>query len=373
MKPFFRDEVQRNALGSPPNRELLDALQPKYWFAAHLHVKFKATVKHGNLPRRDDDDKERNGPSSLDLVPSQAIGSKTRNSGNEARVAAAENPDDTGDASGTTAATVMTTTHFVGAEASDPCVGLDLTAQMTKFLSLDKCLPRRQYLSIVHVPVPVDKECEQRMVEKGGGCGDDAAARLEYDPEWLAILRKTHHLSRTTAGRVAVPADVDEGVVTSAEVDWVQQRLGPSFEIPNDVFERTVPAHVGPPSPLPRPLPPPLPMMGNPQTDRLLSCLQLDHITTIPFQRPALLCDNEATLTVATVDENEIDVDDDDMDDEEQQDDNEIDIGDGADDVERDLGIQSEVTDVSGIVECGADGSDGGDGNSPKKPRVDTD
>lgn len=47
----------------------------------------------------------------------------------------------------------------------------------TKFLALDKCLPKRRHLQIVDVPSEFD--------------GDK---RLKHDPEWLAILKSTNHL-----------------------------------------------------------------------------------------------------------------------------------------------------------------------------------
>ena len=67
-KPFFREEVgldylmnrlltiipcvqvQNGTLGSPPLLDLLKILKPTYWFAAHLHVKFAALVKHDGQP-----------------------------------------------------------------------------------------------------------------------------------------------------------------------------------------------------------------------------------------------------------------------------------------------------------------------------------
>lgn len=47
-KPFFKEDVESDNLGSKPTGELLEIMKPNYWFSAHLHVKFSALVEHTN-------------------------------------------------------------------------------------------------------------------------------------------------------------------------------------------------------------------------------------------------------------------------------------------------------------------------------------
>ncbi|XP_014209768.1 lariat debranching enzyme [Copidosoma floridanum] len=43
-KPFFKDDIESDRLGSSPAMELLRCHYPSHWFAAHLHCKFTACV-----------------------------------------------------------------------------------------------------------------------------------------------------------------------------------------------------------------------------------------------------------------------------------------------------------------------------------------
>lgn len=49
-KPYFRDDMQSGKLGNPPLMHLLMTIKPRFWFSAHLHVKFGATVQHAPYP-----------------------------------------------------------------------------------------------------------------------------------------------------------------------------------------------------------------------------------------------------------------------------------------------------------------------------------
>ncbi|CAB4017083.1 Lariat debranching enzyme [Paramuricea clavata] len=45
-KGFLREEIESNTLGSYAGQEVLRALQPDFWFSAHLHCRFPAQVVH---------------------------------------------------------------------------------------------------------------------------------------------------------------------------------------------------------------------------------------------------------------------------------------------------------------------------------------
>ncbi len=143
-KSFFREEIERDQLGSRPSQELMESLRSPYWFSAHLHVKFAAIVEHSD-------------------------GSETR------------------------------------------------------FLSLDKCLPRRRFLQVLEIGEPLK---------------DGEKVSFEYDPHWLAVLKSTDHLLSTSPATNHMPgpsgAERWDFKPTEEEVEEAVRSMGGDLTVPEN-------------------------------------------------------------------------------------------------------------------------------------------
>ncbi len=130
--------------------ELLRHLKPTYWFSAHLHVKYPALYQHGGGQRSTG---EGHGGGQRSTEEGQSTSIEGQGSG------------------------------------------------FTKFLSLNKCLPRRSYLQIVEVATDTDQK----------------PYKLTYDPEWLTILRTTEALMRYDRSRWNKPSTGDWYITALAQ------------------------------------------------------------------------------------------------------------------------------------------------------------
>lgn len=115
-----------NNLGSYPNELILSKVQPAYWFSAHLHVHYAAIVDHEMW-------KKGEYPASTQQILGGDRGQPQKpivENPDEIEISLSDDDDETPE------------TKEV--EKTEP--------KITKFLSLDKCLPRRQFLqvSIIH-------------------------------------------------------------------------------------------------------------------------------------------------------------------------------------------------------------------------------
>ncbi|XP_041857445.1 lariat debranching enzyme [Melanotaenia boesemani] len=140
--------------------------------------------------------------------------------------------------------------------------------RVTKFLSLDKCLPYREFLQIIDLP--------DRPSSSEG---------LEYDPEWLAILKATNSLQRTTPQPWNPPENNGlherwDFTASEAAMMEVVEDLSGDLSIP-DNFSQTVPAYdANSPQPYSTPS-----CNTNPQTTELCAKLGLTDIYAQAAQR----------------------------------------------------------------------------------------
>lgn len=274
-KPFFQQEIQSNSLGSPAGEFLLFQLKPQHWFAAHLHVKFAALVRHAP-------------------VAPMAVKEAKPVSG-EVSSAAEGNVDQL--------------------EASQPA-----EQEVTKFLALDKCLPRREFLQVVEIPVAssesaattADNTNSEELAAGGIPEPTREPLKILYDFEWLAVLRATHHLASTSKYAPRVPQE--EMHIEASDIEWVRARhaefvleKGLSDKVDGEWlsdFVKTAPAFGDEERAWDG-----RSFSGNPQTDLLLELLKLPHVVTSPYVGGA---GDGAAGTVGVVeDPNEIDLDDD--------------------------------------------------------------
>ncbi|KZV70064.1 Metallophos-domain-containing protein [Peniophora sp. CONT] len=214
-KPYFRADSEKGELGSPPLMEVLHNLKPQWWFSAHLHVRFEAEVLHGPaLPPQsvpspapvanpdeiaiDDLDIEESDE------PPKADDSATTVPANNANMAAPLNPDEIA---------LDDEEEDVASPPAPPP-----PPSRTRFLALDKCLPKREFLEIVDVPVPEGQSTDGLV--------------FTFDPEWLAIQRAMHPLLSTTNVQPAFPSPEEAWNRVNEEFAWVQANVPKLFKDP---------------------------------------------------------------------------------------------------------------------------------------------
>ncbi|KHN80109.1 Lariat debranching enzyme [Toxocara canis] len=173
-KPFFKEDIEKNALGNPatmiahratgafhmPADPCGGEIRPRYWLAAHLHCKFAALVPHQKDCQ----------------------------------------------------------------ETTEP--------EPTRFLSLDKPLPRRHFIQALEFDVD-----------------EGAEMKLSYDPVWLAILKATDSLTDATKRTTYMPSQCGsicgerwDYRPTEEEINRVQRLFEGDFTIPAN-FRKTAPPH----------------------------------------------------------------------------------------------------------------------------------
>lgn len=204
-KPFFKEEIESRTLGSPPLMELLQCLKPAFWFSAHLHVKFAALFRHGQMDPA--------------IEPSSTTAANTNP---EALDISLDSDDDLPESP-------------KPAPSADIAVDGTVTksATATRFLALHKCLPQTQFLQIINLPSPQDAELESRKASLG--YTQRIPPSLRYNQRWLAITRAFHSHFSLQYRQPDLPDPFSASLLARIEEEerWIEQNLVSPFTTRN--------------------------------------------------------------------------------------------------------------------------------------------
>ena len=186
---------------------LLQNLRPDWWFAGHMHTRFEATVVHPPLPGQAPSISVQKNPDEIQIEDEDEVEGILDTSAQASRKTGpiTSNPDE-----------IVLDDEEDNVDAPPP---LPLTQPSeTRFLALDKCGQKRQFLEVVDVPASQVHD----------------PPLLAYDPEWLAITRAFHPWLSTTRQQPSFPDESTARGLVAKELEWVKKNVksDESGEIP---------------------------------------------------------------------------------------------------------------------------------------------
>lgn len=211
-KPFFKADVKKRCLGSPFNMKLLGTIRPAQWFSAHLHVRFTACVKWNNQSTK------RSAVGSTDQ-PTKKV--KLPLDENEIALDLGEE----GQIGNEAVKSDEIELSFDSEEEEEKPVieSIAEVEEQTKFLSLDKCLPRRRYLEVIDVDVTNAEH---------SSCLDESKP-LYYDEEYIAAMR-TIEKHKHLINKLEFSELLDLPLTTEKELKGEKDKMSEEFKQLND-------------------------------------------------------------------------------------------------------------------------------------------
>ena len=260
-KPDFEQEAKDGTLGSVAATAVLEHLRPPHWFSAHMHTKFSAVWEHGDRDGAGAKPGDGEGPTvvkndgeiELDMADDEALPAPK----NDAEIDLDLDDDKAPVADTAEAAQPKEKEEKEKSVVPDEVRSLlpesfsrpkfekvetlpfpaEITNKTTRFLALDKCLPKRHFLQLLEV-----------SPQAGGEEGElKRPLQLEYDEEWLAITRVFASDLQVGDADAEVPPNRGDAFyrpLVEKEMEWVREKIVKSgrMAIPHD-FAQTAPAY----------------------------------------------------------------------------------------------------------------------------------
>lgn len=240
-KPDFEQEAKDGTLGSVAATTVLEHLRPPHWFSAHMHCKFSGIWQHEGGPE----------PAVIETITSKSTATVSNDgeidlgieddAPTEAPKNDAEIDLDMDDEEEVPTAIAVPAAPEVSEKANGKAIvpdevrdllpasfarsnfekaetlpfPKDITNKTTKFLALDKCLPKRHFLQLLEITPHLTSDL-QRPLE------------LEYDPEWLAITRVFAGDLQLGDPDAQVPVDKGDAYyrpLVEEQLSWVEENL----------------------------------------------------------------------------------------------------------------------------------------------------
>ncbi|GLB42488.1 putative lariat debranching enzyme, C-terminal domain [Lyophyllum shimeji] len=217
QKKYFKSDIDSGSLGSPPLMGLLRTLKPRWWFAAHLHTRFEATVAH-----YDEDGAGTEAPAMPVVNPDEiVIDEGLDEAGVEHQTPVAvkgsavlRNPDE-----------IALSDEEGDVAVPPPPKPAPVPSSVTQFLALDKCLPTRHFLEVLDIPSPNKVEDQSEA-----STNPSSPLTLSYDPDWLAITRACHPNLSLTRTQSAFPDEAYARTLVARELEWVHEHVPPKLD-----------------------------------------------------------------------------------------------------------------------------------------------